>query len=57
MFIPIELLNKIGLYLCSQQNNVTGEFMDSQAPIYDRNYVSEYKLWILIKPQFMTEIM
>jgi hypothetical protein len=29
--------------------------MDSQAPIYDRNYVSEYKLWI-IKPQFMTEI-
>lgn len=38
MFIPIELLNKIGLYLCSQQNNATGEFMDSQAPIYDRNY-------------------
>ena len=47
MFIPIELLNKIGLYLCSQQNNVTGEFMDSQAPIYDRNYVS-VELLILI---------
>jgi hypothetical protein len=30
--------------------------MDNQVPIYDRNYVSEYKLWI-IKPQFMTEIM
>jgi hypothetical protein len=30
--------------------------MDSQASIYDRNYVSEYKLGI-IKSQFMTEIM
>lgn len=40
MFIPIELLNKIALYLCSQQNNVTGEFMESKAPIYDRTYVS-----------------
>ena len=31
--------------------------MDNQALIYDRNYVSEYKLGILIKPKFMTEIM
>lgn len=41
MFIPIELLNKIAIYLCSQQNNVTGAFEEHEfTPIYDRTYVS-----------------
>ncbi|XP_052062550.1 CD109 antigen-like [Mytilus californianus] len=50
MFIPIELLNKIALYLCSQQNNVTGEFMEEKAPIYDRTYghLKEMKTQILM---------
>ena len=53
LFIPIELLNKIALYLCSQQNNVTGEFMDYHSPIYDRNYVSTM---ILIRTAAMFEL-
>ena len=40
-FIPLELINKMVLWLCSQQHNVTGEFNELPGvPVYDRNFVS-----------------
>ncbi|XP_048773201.1 CD109 antigen-like [Ostrea edulis] len=40
-FIPLELINKMVLWLCSQQHNVTGEFNELPGvPVYDRNFGS-----------------
>jgi hypothetical protein len=40
-FIPGELINKTVLWLCKQQNKVTGEFNEIPGvPVYDRNFVS-----------------
>ena len=36
LFIPVELLNKITLWICSQQNKTTGAF-NMTGNVYDRN--------------------
>ena len=38
-FIEVELLNRMTLWLCKQQDTATGAFVES-APLYDR------KLWV-----------
>ncbi|KAK7498085.1 hypothetical protein BaRGS_00010673, partial [Batillaria attramentaria] len=35
MFIPVELLNRITLYICSRQNMTTGAFTPDDHPAYD----------------------
>ncbi|KAK3086321.1 hypothetical protein FSP39_016806 [Pinctada imbricata] len=38
-FVPVELLNKIVLWICDNQHNETGEFNEApNSPVYDRNY-------------------
>ena len=40
LFIPLELINKMVVYLCSQQNKTTGAWdPDPQNTIYDRKMV------------------
>lgn len=36
VFIPIELLNKITMWIAKQQNTTDGHFEDSAGVIYDR---------------------
>jgi CD109 antigen len=43
LFIPVELLNTIVLWMCHQQND-TGAFYPSDAPVYDRIFVSTFTL-------------
>ncbi|XP_069113947.1 CD109 antigen-like [Argopecten irradians] len=44
LFIKLELINKIVVWICEKQNNVTGEFYDNQVPVYDRNYASRSEM-------------
>lgn len=39
LFIPVELLNKITLYICSRQNWTTGAFIPDDHPAYDYKMV------------------
>ena len=45
LFIPIELINKVVVFLCSKQNESGAWFPDG--PIYDRKFVSLLILWHL----------
>lgn len=41
MFIPLELINTMVLWICDQQNSTTGEFNENiTTPLYDRTYGS-----------------
>jgi hypothetical protein len=41
LFIPLELINTVVLWMCAQQNE-TGAFYPNSAPVYDRVFVSIY---------------
>ena len=39
LFIPLDLLNRITLYICSRQNETTGAFIPDNEPAYDYKMV------------------
>ena len=52
LFIPVELRNRIALWLTKQQDNITGAFWD-RAPLYDRKMKVRADLYFIQMLQLM----
>ena len=46
LYIPIDLLNKMALWLTAQQDNTTGAFIETADNYYDRSF------WVSFKARF-----